>query len=215
MRSSRSVLIAVVLLLGSQIVSAARAEGPTKDLLNLKSPDIAKRMSANQSSDQVTAAVSKDPAAPGLVITIQPGKADYPGMNLKPERQGVGPLGLRPRRGPRGEHRFQDGPVCPPRGQRRAIGRTGPWNTEQVYLKPGERATVTVIFGHQYGHKPGYRAESEGSGEYPHVHRQGRYRDVLPRRIAGGRRPGGRESGPSIPPPSAPNPGTASCSVRA
>ncbi len=34
--------------------------------------------------------------------------------------------------------------------------RNNPWNTEQVYLKPGERATVSVIFGHQYGHKAGY-----------------------------------------------------------
>ena len=31
-----------------------------------------------------------------------------------------------------------------------------PWNSEQTYLKPGDRGTVTVIFGHQYGHKPGF-----------------------------------------------------------
>jgi hypothetical protein len=34
--------------------------------------------------------------------------------------------------------------------------RNAPWNTEQLYLKPGERGTVTVIFGHPYGHTPGY-----------------------------------------------------------
>ena len=85
-------------------------------------------------------------------------------------------------------------PCLPLRVDNEGDWHNKPWNTEQAYLKPGERATVTVIFGHQYGHKPGYRTESEGSGEYPHVHRQGRRREVLPPRIARGRRPGGREA---------------------
>ena len=75
----------VLLLLASQLVSAVQADGPTKQLLDL-SGDIQKRLTPQFGpSDQVSAAVSKDPAAPGLVITIQPGKADYPGMTLKPE----------------------------------------------------------------------------------------------------------------------------------
>ena len=85
MISSRLVLSSVLLLLASQLVSPAWAEGPTKQLLDL-SGDFQKHLTPQfGSNDQVSAAVSKDPAAPGLVITIQPGKADYPGINLKPE----------------------------------------------------------------------------------------------------------------------------------
>ena len=81
----RPVLSAVLLLLGSQLVSAVQAAGPTKQLLDLGG-DIQKRLMPQfGSGDQVSAAVSKDAAAPGLVITIQPGKADYPGIALKPK----------------------------------------------------------------------------------------------------------------------------------
>ncbi len=34
-----------------------------------------------------------------------------------------------------------------------------PWNTEPIWLKPGETKEVKVIFGHQYGYKPGYKLD--------------------------------------------------------
>ena len=49
MTSSRLVLSAVLLLLGSQLVSPARAEGPTKQLLDL-SGDIQKRLTPQYGS---------------------------------------------------------------------------------------------------------------------------------------------------------------------
>jgi beta-glucanase (GH16 family) len=35
--------------------------------------------------------------------------------------------------------------------------QNNPWNTESVGLKPGETKEAKVIFGHQYGYKPGYK----------------------------------------------------------
>ncbi|MGI6495165.1 MAG: glycoside hydrolase family 16 protein [Kiritimatiellia bacterium] len=35
--------------------------------------------------------------------------------------------------------------------------RKSPWNTESVYLKPGETKLLKVIFGYQYGFKPGHK----------------------------------------------------------
>ena len=34
-----------------------------------------------------------------------------------------------------------------------------PWNTESTSIKPGATDTVTVIFGYQYGHKPGFKLD--------------------------------------------------------
>ena len=103
----------------------------------------------------MSAAVSKDPAAPGLVITIQPGKAGYPGIISSPrERHGTSRPSAtsRPAWSTRVPRRFSS----PCGWITRAIGTILPGTREQIYLKPGERGTVTVIFGHSYGHKPAY-----------------------------------------------------------
>lgn len=38
--------------------------------------------------------------------------------------------------------------------------RSSPWNTEGVYLKPGESKVVKVVFGYQNGFKKGYKLDS-------------------------------------------------------
>ena len=82
MYASRCALNALLLVLGGLLVSSAWAEGPTKDLLGLND-DVGKRLTVHGGSDgQVSAAPSQDAAAPGLAITIKPGKADYPGVSL-------------------------------------------------------------------------------------------------------------------------------------
>lgn len=74
----RLVTGAALFLLGSQLLSAVRAEGPTKQLLDLDG-DIQKRLTPQfGANDQVSAAVSKDPAVPGLVITIRPASRTTP-----------------------------------------------------------------------------------------------------------------------------------------
>jgi beta-glucanase (GH16 family) len=105
------------------------------------------------SSEQVVVMRSTDPAAPGLIVTIQPGKEGYPGVSLTPEggawdlsafghvearvvNTGEKPLSLSMAvdNEPDGGHR----------------------NTESATIKPGQTGTVKVIFGYQYGGKPGY-----------------------------------------------------------
>ncbi len=107
------------------------------------------------SSSQVSAASSPDPAAPGVLVTIQPGQEDYPGVMVKPlggpwnlaefghveariVNTGTGPLSLALRVDNAG--RWQD----------------NPWDTETVTLPPGATDTITTIFGYSYGRKPGY-----------------------------------------------------------
>ncbi len=155
MTSSRLVMCAILLLLSSQLVSTARADGPTKQLLDL-SGDIQKRLTPQYgSNDQVSAAVSKDPAAPGLVITIQPGEAGYPGISLKPDGKAwdLSAFGHVEARVVNASSKTR---LFALRVDNAGDWRASPWSTEQIWLKPGERGTVTVIFGHSYDHKPSY-----------------------------------------------------------
>jgi beta-glucanase (GH16 family) len=110
-------------------------------------------------SDQVTAVRNQDPVARGLTVTIQPGKDDYPGLNIKPEgaawnlsafghvearvvNTGTKPLSVALR------------------VDNAENGQDNPWNTESISLEPGKSGTVTTIFGYTYGHKPGYALKS-------------------------------------------------------
>ena len=156
MNARRLFLGAALLLLALQLASAAPAPGATKNLLNLKG-DMAKRLTPQFGSEgQVSAAVSQDAATPGLIITIQPGKADYPGVTLMPEGAGAWDLSAFGHVEARVVNTGAKAALFAVRVDNAGDWRDNPWNTEQAYLKPGEHATVKVIFGHQYGHKPGY-----------------------------------------------------------
>ncbi len=39
--------------------------------------------------------------------------------------------------------------------------KDSPWNTESISLKPGETKELKIIFGYQYGYKPGYKLKSD------------------------------------------------------
>jgi len=153
-------LVALVLVLGLMAVPI-RAEDVTKPLLDVQADGVEARWTpSNGSAEQVTVARSDDKALPGVIITIQPGKSDYPGIQLKPDgaktwdlsafghietrvtNTGTGSVGLNVRVDNAGDW------------------KDSPWNSEQAYLKPGETKTITVIFGHSYGHKPSYALKS-------------------------------------------------------
>ncbi len=151
----RLVTGAALFLLGSQLLSAVRAEGPTKQLLDLDG-DIQKRLTPQfGANDQVSAAVSKDPAVPGLVITIQPGKSDYPGLNLKPEGK-AWDLSAFGHVEARVVNTSSKARLFALRVDNAGDWHDSPWNCEQAYVKPGQRGTITVIFGYSYNHKPSY-----------------------------------------------------------
>ena len=134
------------------------AAAPGHPLANLSAADTIPRFTPSSGSeDQVSAALSTDAAAHGVVVTIQPGKAGYPGMTLKPEgaegavwdlstyghiearvvNTGTKSLGLTMRVDNKGD--WHD----------------SPWNTEMTNIKPGATATLKVVFGYSFG-KKGY-----------------------------------------------------------
>lgn len=156
MHVSGCFLSAVALVLAPTLTSAVRAEGSTKDLLELKN-GLQQRLTPQYGSDdQVSAAPSEDAAAPGLAIIIRPGKAGYPGLNLKPAGATAWDLSTFGHVEARVVNTGSQSAMFALRVDNGGDWRNNPWNTEQAYLKPGERATVSVIFGHQYGHKVGY-----------------------------------------------------------
>jgi hypothetical protein len=152
---SRFVLCALLFIPGGVIVSEAWADGPTKDLLNLTRPLQNRVTPSGGAEGQVTAAPSADAAAPGLVITVQAGEAAYPGVNIKPEGK-AWDLSALGHVEARVVNTGAKASLFALRVDNEGDWHDAPWNTEQIYLKPGDRGTVTVIFGHQYGHKPGY-----------------------------------------------------------
>ncbi len=165
MSSLRLLSIALLLPLWFQSAAPLHAQIPapanTKDLLALTG-DLAKRITPQSGSEgQVTAVASQDSAAPGLVITIQPGKAGYPGVNLKPEGAAAWDLSAFGHVEAKVVNTGAKQAMFALRVDNAGDWHDNPWNTEQAYLKPGERATLTVIFGHQYGHKPGYALKSK------------------------------------------------------
>ena len=142
-------------------IPAVRAESPAavgkKALLDLSARGAENRATPTYGADrQVRVARSQDPAAPGLSVTIQPGKANYPGIDLKPEGKAwdlsaygrvearvinSGSRALRLSLRVDNEGNWQD----------------APWNTEQVSIEPGAASTVSVVFGHSFGRKPSYK----------------------------------------------------------
>ncbi len=153
MNAFRFVWSAPLLMLAIHFVSAARAdEGRTMDLLMLKD-DFEKRAML---MGPASAVPSQDPAAPGLVFATQPGKGDK-GIHLKPaggakawDLSAFGHVeALVVNTGSKAA-RFAV------RVDNEGDWHKGPWNTEHIDLEPGERGTVTVIFGYHFNHQRGY-----------------------------------------------------------
>ncbi|HWE02827.1 MAG TPA: glycoside hydrolase family 16 protein [Tepidisphaeraceae bacterium] len=160
MHSLRSFVIAAAFALSLSCALVAIAEGPAsegKSLLELTAgkPELAQRVAP--SSALVTVDAKKNPAAAGLVVSIQPGKESFPGVAIKPENGpawdlstyghvevkvtnlGAGPLALTLRVDNAGDW------------------RTEPWNAEQSTIQAGETASLATTFGYSYGHKNGYK----------------------------------------------------------
>lgn len=107
------------------------------------------------SSPQVSVSRSQDPAAPGLIMTVQPGEAGYPGITVEPEGgtwdlSGYGHIEAKVTNlGPKAASvnlRVDDN----------SDWKNNPWNAENISLKPGASGTIKTIFGYSYGHKPAY-----------------------------------------------------------
>ncbi|BCM94093.1 beta-glucanase [Abditibacteriota bacterium] len=151
---SKIVLCASVAFLGISANMSDAQVGPplvatdSKSLLDL-SEGVERRVVP--SSEQVE--VRR--VAEGLAIAIVPGKESYPGLSIRPEggvwnlanyghvearlvNTGIKDISLNLRVDNAGDW------------------KDNPWNTESVYLKPGESKTLKTIFGYAYGQKPSY-----------------------------------------------------------
>ncbi len=131
------------------------AEAVRKPLLTVSSAGVVEGVSPT--SDQVTVVRSMDSAAPGIVVTIQPGKEGYPGINVKPVGAAAWDLSAFGHVEARVVNTGGRDLNLSLRVDNAGDWRNNPWNTENISIKPGASAKVIVIFGYAYGHKPSYK----------------------------------------------------------
>ena len=154
----RFIVAAVLMPLAVQLppsVRAADQPAPApKPLFDMSGTASLPASGVAPTSAQVTVTRSPDPAAPGLVVTIQPGKEGYPGLTLKPPG---GPWNLSAFG--RVEVRVVNTGTKSLTFCLRLDGdgnwQDNPWNAENLYLQPGKSGVVKVWFGRSFG-KPGY-----------------------------------------------------------
>ena len=137
------------------LLTIAFADEAPKPLLEMK--DGAEKLLAPSSAD---VAVTNSAEPPGVVVTIQPSEADYPGVAFKPEN-GVWDLSKFGHVEARVVNLGEKASSIALRVDNTDTEDGNPWNTESVYLKPGESGTISTIFGFAYGKKPNYALKSE------------------------------------------------------
>ncbi len=95
-----------------------------------------------------------------FAVTVAPESGQWPGFSVQPASGGTWDLSAW------GHVEF---PLTNPGKKPLSVGvrvdndgdwRKGPWNSENVYLKPGETKIGKVIFGYQYGFQKGFKLDS-------------------------------------------------------
>ncbi|CAN5493725.1 hypothetical protein BH10PLA1_BH10PLA1_00960 [soil metagenome] len=157
--SIRSVVVFGLVLAMSVV---AKADDPsTKSLLDVQADGVERRWTPSTgSAEQVNAARSDDKTAPGIIITIQPGKSDYPGIELKPDGANTWDLSAFGHIEVRVTNTGTAKLNLNVRVDNAGDWKDSPWNSEQASFKPGETKSVTMIFGYSFGHKPSYALKS-------------------------------------------------------
>lgn len=108
------------------------------------------------SSDQVSSKAAND----GITVTIQPGPEGYPGLTLT--KKDGSPFDLSKHGNVEAKITNLGKTKIPVNLRLDNDGdwQTNPYNTESVYLGPGETGTIKLIFGHSYGHKKAFPLNS-------------------------------------------------------
>ncbi len=96
----------------------------------------------------------------GLAVSIAPGTESYPGLSIKPDG-GTWDLSKYGHVEARLVNTGTKDIALSLRLDNVGDWQDNPWNTETVYLKPGETKTVKTIFGYAYGLKPNYPLKPE------------------------------------------------------
>ena len=142
------------------LVAAADLRAQSTPTRVVFDPQQFEQLAIKPSSAQVKTELSRDAAAPGIVLSAASGPDGYPGIELTPKTgtawdlspfghvaATVTNLGAKPV----GVHLRIDND---------ADWQLGPSNSESVYLAPGKSGTITIIFGYSYGKKPSYPLKS-------------------------------------------------------
>lgn len=158
---NRHLWLAVAILTSAVSGSLRAGEPTTKPLIDFSAAGAESRIEPDfHSKEQVEFKIVAGGKDKVLEVTIPPGSAGFPGVRIKPADKvwdlsayghvearivntGANPLDLGLRVDNAGDW------------------RQSPWNTEQTHLKPGQAATVRVVFGYSYGPKPGYALQPE------------------------------------------------------
>lgn len=140
----------VMLMLGATVASA---EGVVAEraLVDLSAAEALHSVTAGQ-PDQVT--VSRIDGEPGVVVTCRPGANAYPGVVVKPQEP-VWDLSAFGHVEARITNRGKAASGVSLRVDNAGDWTTSPWNSETVWLRPGETGTVRVRFGYSWGN-PGF-----------------------------------------------------------
>lgn len=150
----RTVLMLLVGLVVLSVVSSSFAQETQKALIQI-TPELLDNV--KPSNPEVAATID----AGALVVTVQPGKADYPGISIEPANGEAWDLSAFGH-----VEATISNPSDKPLNVSLRLDNDGDWskgqptNTESANIPAKGTGKVTVIFGYQYGKKPGFKLNS-------------------------------------------------------
>ena len=148
-------ILALALSLAARTLQADDGAGSSKTLLDLSAADVAAHLSTEAGNAGAEYKVVDGPNGKALRLSVAADSKGYPGVSVKPDGavwdlSAFGHVAVKVTNTGDKTHLFAV------RVDNEGDWHDGPWNTEQAYIKANETATLTVIFGYTFGHKPGY-----------------------------------------------------------
>jgi beta-glucanase (GH16 family) len=126
-----------------------------KFLCDPASPTVAAQLAADGGDVTVT------PENGGLSVLVRGGPQGYPGFGITPAEGKVWDLSPWGHVEAKITNTGAKNLSVNLRVDNEGPWQQNPWNCESVSLKPGETKIAKVIFGYQYGYKPGYKLKPE------------------------------------------------------
>ncbi len=147
---NRKVMAVTFMLLVSIVLCFAEE---SKSLINFDATGVESKLKSG--CDQVTYKATDK----GLVVNIAAGENGYPGLSIKPDKPAwnLSKFGyIEAKITNTGDSTVN----VSLRVDNEGHWKTNPWNCESKSIKPGKTEVIKVIFGYQYGMKPGFKLNS-------------------------------------------------------
>jgi hypothetical protein len=133
-----------------------RATAADLPLIDFAAPGAESRVKVGHGCDsQVSTKIAEAAGKKALAISIQPGPAGYPGVEIKPEH-GSWDLSAYDHVEVRVVNTGENPALIALRVDNAGNWKSNPWNCEQATLQPGAEATLSTWFGFSYGRQPGF-----------------------------------------------------------